>query len=257
MKPAVTLSAWNYCPFSCTYCVSGSNAPEWKLTAEGPKEITDFTQSLKWIDRYRPDATIHVSGGEPLSRPDIVDRMKEVIDAGYRDSTIFTNGLFLPERLGLLDLPLKWCITYHQDCGLSVDKWLSLVEPVREQRHVLHTVVSTFEHLRRAQVELKPLFIEKKWNYIEKWDRNPQKTMVPDFTPNPDDIEDIASNRITLIVPNGNVYPCNHVKDGPIGNVFNMTFDFEKAIAMNAASRSCAMKNACSAFQTAALFDTI
>lgn len=255
MKPAVTLSAWNYCQNSCPYCVSGSNAPEWKPTA-APKETTDFRQSLKWIDRYRPDATIHVSGGEPLLRDDIVDRMREVIAAGYQDSTIFTNGLLLPERPGLLDLPLKWCITYHQDCGLSVGDWLALVDPIRERPHVLHTIVSTLEHFKRAH-EMKDLFFEKKWNYFEKWDRNPQKTMVPNFTPNPDDIEDIASNRLTLIVPNGKVYPCNHVLDGDIGNVFDMTFDYEKARGMDAASKSCAVRNACSAFQTAALLDMI
>lgn len=259
MLPAVTVSAWNYCQNRCSYCVSGSHTDDWKLKCDQAipnEEITDFTKTIKWIQKYRPDATVHVSGGEPLLRPDIVEQVQKVIDAGYDYSTIFTNGLALRSRLRLLDLPLKWCVTYHQDCGIPVDEWLNIVEPIKSRRHVLHTVVSTLEHFKRAY-ELKPYFLNLGWNYIEKWDRRPENTMIPFFKAADEDIHDIASNRLTLIVPNGSVYPCNNIHKGTIGNVKEMTFDREKAASLNHITKSCAERNACSAFQTAALLETI
>jgi MoaA/NifB/PqqE/SkfB family radical SAM enzyme len=260
MKPTITVSAWNFCQNHCAYCVSGSHTAAYKVeNCENgvPKnEITNFEQSLKWIDKFRPGATIHVSGGEPLLRPDIDEQIRLIVASGRTDTTIFTNGLLMQNHLSLLELPVKWCVTYHQDCGVSVDDWLSLVNPIKERRHVLHTVVSTLEHFKRAY-ELRPYFLSLGWNYYEKWDRRPENTMIHDFRANPADIEDIASNRLTLIVPNGSVFPCNNAKDGAVGNVFDMTYDKERAERMNEKTKSCAERNVCSAFQTAVLLETI
>jgi MoaA/NifB/PqqE/SkfB family radical SAM enzyme len=258
MKPAVTVSAWNFCQNRCEYCVSGSNTDEWKIkngVILPDNEITNFEKTIEWINRYRHGASVHVSGGEPLLRPDIVEQVKRIVDNG-NETTIFTNGIALRKHHELLEFPVKWCVTYHLDCGVPVDDWLRLVDPIKSRRHVLHTVVSTLEHFKRTY-ELKPYFEGSGWNFYEKWDRRPEKTMLPNFKAPAEDIDDIASNRLTLIVPNGLVYPCNNVQEGAIGNVFDLSFDSEKALSMNEKTRSCALRNACSAFQTAALLETI
>jgi MoaA/NifB/PqqE/SkfB family radical SAM enzyme len=255
MNPTVTISAGNYCQLRCPYCVSGSNTDEWKPRSDPPKhEVTDIVQTMKWIDRFRTSASIHVSGGEPLIRPDIVDFVSTILDFGYPDVTVFTNGLNVPGRARMLELPVKWCLTYHQACGLTAERWLRLVEPIKTRPHVLHTVCSNLDQMRRAH-ELRSVF--SGWNYIEKWDRNPQHTMIRDYHPDPHDLEDIASNRLTLIVPNGSVYPCNCATGAPIGNVVDMSFDRESAVLLDLFARSCALRNACSAFQTADLFSRI
>lgn len=257
MKPTVTISAWNYCQIRCTYCVSGSNCGLYQIdrVKTFPKsEITDFDASLKWIDKFRPGAAIHILGGEPLLRPDIVDCVKKCLTAGHSDLSIFSNGLALYEKIELLELPLKWCLTYHQDCGMEFQKWISLVEPIREKKHVLHTVISKMEHMKTTY-EIKKYCKEYGWNFHPRFDRNAQQTPIPGLKM--DEMDDIASRQLTLIIPDGTVYPCSHVAAGPIGNVFDMSCDDDRARLTDPIAKQCAENNACSAYHSAALLDMI
>jgi MoaA/NifB/PqqE/SkfB family radical SAM enzyme len=71
------------------------------------------------------------------------------------------------------------------------------------------------------------------------------------------DAAEVASKMITLIVPNGNVYPCNSTKKGPIGNVFDMTCDDRKSRSLDKHAEFCALNNRCSAFLTARAVESL
>lgn len=86
------------CPLSCPYC-------------SNPVELTARQQELDtatWIDVFRQAADmgvlqVHISGGEPASRRDLVDLVKGARDAGLYVNLI-TSGVGLTDkRLGELD----------------------------------------------------------------------------------------------------------------------------------------------------------
>ena len=289
MKPTVTASVWNYCNNHCSYCVAGSNDPKWRpkptfeiWKPEGFQDLNDhelrvrfgteyyhelcpdknrylnaadvlsFEHLIDWLDLYRPGATVHLSGGEPLLRPDIAFQTTLLLAAGYT-VVMFTNGQLIHERPELLDLPIKWCVTFHQQSGLSVDDFLAQIEPLRERPLIVHTVISTF-------MEAKALSIFEHrfagYRFYEKWNGNAARTMVAGFRYDPSDLAEVASRRLTLVTPDGAVYPCNTCRIGPIGNIYRGTCDDEKASLLDASCRECVQRNACSAYQTAALLET-
>lgn len=256
MKPTVVISAGNYCQNNCTYCVSKSNTPEWSPRNLGtvPSEITDFEASKRWIDKFRPGAAIHISGGEPLLRADIVDCARVFTDAGY-DTTMFTNGQLLPRRLALLALPLKWVVTYHQGCRVAFDEWLNRIEPLKTHPHILQTVVADREKYRWA-IEHGPALEADGWRFWAKYAKYPahQKRFfkVPRVG-----FGNVASHLLTLIVPNGSVYPCNSIKWGAVGNVFDMTFDRAKAESLDARTVHCARLKRCQAILTALAVESL
>lgn len=290
MRPTVTASVWNYCQNSCSYCVAGCFDPKWrpKQTFEiwkpaGYEHATDYELRVRfgvdyyhklcpdkgrylnaadvlpfdtlqeWLIVHRPDATIHISGGEPLLRPDIVVGIARLITQGF-DVIIFTNGLALKERPRLLDLPIKWDVTYHQNCGVSPEEYAKLIEPIRSKPHYLHTVIKTFLHAKAIDY-LKKVF--SKFNFFPKWANDPNHT-APSFKYNPSDLDDIASYRLTLVTPDGAVYPCNTCKIGPIGTIYQlMHLDDEKARALDPSCRACVQRNLCSAYQTASMLEGI
>jgi MoaA/NifB/PqqE/SkfB family radical SAM enzyme len=257
MKPVVVLSAWNYCQNNCDYCVSKSNTPEWTLGQGGPApgEVTDFEASKRWINRFRPGAAVHISGGEPLLRPDIIDCVRLFTDAGY-DTTIFTNGQLLPRRLGLLELPLKWVVTYHQDCGVPFDEWLWRVEPIKSRPHILQTVVADREKYLWALAH-GPKLEADGWKFWAKYAQHPEHQKRFFKVPRVG-LENVASNLLTLIVPtDGSVYPCNSVKWGSIGNVFEMTMDEGKALSLDKNTKSCAKLKKCQAILTALAVESL
>jgi hypothetical protein len=215
-------------------------------------EITPIGPAIEWIKRHRPGAAVHISGGEPLIRPDIVKCVSDVVDAGF-ETTIFTNGLALRDRSELLDLPVKWYVSYHQDCGTPIDDWLQIVAPIKDRRHVLHTIIATKEHLKWVFINRDKF---RNWNFIEKWDKVAARILPDDYRPNPDDMEYIASNRLTLICHHG-IYPCNNVRAGTIGSLTDLSFDIEKARRLDAESKKCVLRGLCAAWTTAELLETI
>ena len=289
MNASVTASVWNYCQNSCPYCIAGSNDPRWapkksfeiwkpeglehlndralrlRLGSEwwheqcpdkerflNPADVLPIELLIDWMDLHRPGATVHLSGGEPLLRPDIALMSETLLESGDQ-VVMFTNGQALDDRSELLDLPIKWCVTYHQDCGLSVDEFLSTIEPLQNKPHVVHTVISTAMHEKACDM-FRASF--EGFNFIEKWDRNPART-IPGFKYEPTEIDDIASNRLTLVTPDGAVYPCNNCRLGPIGDIYDGTYNEPKARGLDDWSRECVKHNCCSAYQTASLFESI
>jgi MoaA/NifB/PqqE/SkfB family radical SAM enzyme len=288
IPPTVTVSVWSYCQQACAYCVAGSNAikwtpkhsfeiwkpsglehaddfelrglfgPEWwheqcpdKERYLNPADVLPFDALTDWLIRFRPGATVHVSGGEPLLRPDIESGVEQLLDNGF-DVVMVTNGVLIPKRPKLLDMPIKWAVTYHQD-SVHLECFKRVIEPLKSRLHVIHTVVSRFEHARRL-LDIEKAFSE--FNFFAKWDRNPWRTN-PTLKADPLDLVEPASYLLTLITPNGAVYPCNTCAHGPVGDIYSLRFDEQKARERDPMSRTCLENNRCAAYQSAVLMASL
>jgi sulfatase maturation enzyme AslB (radical SAM superfamily) len=146
-------------------------------------------------------------------------------------------------------------VTYHQDCGIPFHSWLGNVEPLKRRPHILQTIVANIRHRVWAE-EHGPRLISDSWNFKTETDRAPFNQTRGGWVAATDAAE-VASKMITLIVPNGNVYPCNSTKKGPIGNVFGMTCDDRKARSLDKHAEFCALNNRCSAFLTARAVESL
>jgi organic radical activating enzyme len=218
-----------------------------------PKDLLDFDALIEWIEIFRPAArNIHLSGGEPLLRPDIEIQTKKLTDRGYSVS-IFTNGQLISQRPGLLALPLKWAVTYHQPSGISVRDFLTQLSYLQGRPVVVHTVVQTYKQTQ-ALPSLREAF--RAYKFVVKIDHDTDNSF-PNFIPYSEDLDDIASNRISLVIPTGAVFPCNSARAGAVGNIYEPSFDAQAARAMDAVARACVERNECAAYHSACLMDSL
>jgi len=278
----ITVIAWNYCQNRCSYCVSQSNKEEWKLKGktevwkpEGDedlnfyelcekhgfgfhermcpepdkyldaKDVVDVDYVFRWINEFRPGAHVHISGGEPLLRPDIVEFVTKI--SSKFTTTIVTNGQLISKHPELLNLPIKWLVTWHRE-QISLNKFLGQIELIKDKPHLINTIISEGE-----EKNLDDYFKEYNFEYKP----NVKERINKDFRYNPEDLNDIASNRIMLIQPNGPVVGCNKNHYGPwdryksASNIYNMTCNEDDLAVNNDRASNCVRNNRCSAYQTA------
>lgn len=278
----ITVIAWNYCQNKCSYCVSGSNKSEWKLRGrtevwrpEGDehlnfyeladkygldyhdrmcpepnkylnaKDVLDFDAMIAWVKKYRPGSHIHISGGEPLLRPDIEEQIIKV--TAEFETTIVTNGQLISKRPKLLELPVKWLVTWHRE-QVSLDDFLKQIELIKEKKHLINIILQRHEDISR---------IHKfdGFNFEFKYDRRPK--MDKEFRYDREDLQDIASHRIMLIQPNGPVISCNKPHRGQWhrykseSNIYTMVCDENNLAINNDRASRCVQDNRCAAYQTA------
>ena len=288
----ITVIAWNYCQNRCSYCVSESCTERWKLNGkkevwipEGDEDLNyyelcekhgfkfhdnmcpepekyldandvlDFDYAIKWIKEHRPGAHIHISGGEPLLRPDIEDIVEKV--SAEFETTIVTNGQLISKRPRLLDMPVKWLVTYHLN-QIPFDKWLAQARLIKDKPH-LATVVMTYEMRKNGWKAPKEL--QEEFNFEYRWNTAPK--LLKDFKYNPEDLGDVASHRIMIIQPNGPVMGCNKPQRGPWerykshSNVYTGACDEKQLSEHNERADNCIKSNRCAAYQTAVIMSKI
>lgn len=278
----VTAIAWNYCQNTCPYCVASSNGPEWKLNGRSEiwkpkgeelenfhslahkyglryhetmcpepekylnaKDVLDFDSLAAWIKRHRSGAHLHISGGEPLLRPDIERQVGKV--CREFETTIVTNGQLISERPALLNLPIKWLVTWHRS-QVSLGEFVEQITLIKDAPHLITVVLE-----RGETWEPPPEF--KGFNFEKRW-RNGAR-LLEDFEHNPEDLQDIASHRILLVQPNGCIVGCNKTHKGPFdrydspSNIHTGKCDERDLRIFNQRARLCVLENRCSAYQTA------
>lgn len=213
-----------------------------------PADILDFDVLIEWLLKFKPGAAVHLSGGEPLLRPDIEDQTEKLLNAGF-DVSILTNGQAIHKRPRLLDMPVKWLAAYHQD-SISLVRFIAQIEPLRTRKHLIVSVCATVEHAK-AIPQMQTAFTG--FNFQLRWNKNAQRNTAPLLQPG--DLDTVASQQIHLITPNGAVYPCNSCKYGFIGDIYTGDYDLEKAQLVDPYVSGCVKNNGCQAYQTAVIMN--
>jgi hypothetical protein len=257
MTLIITTSLSNFCPYSCSYCVAGSNNSRW----DPPKSWNDVKHSdlldvgafYRWLRCFAFDSVLHISGGEPLVRPDVEDCLEKLCK--YHRVRVYSNGQLISKRPRLLDLPIDWVVTWHQS-QVGLDKFVRHVELLEGRRVVFRTVLTE----KTDPCTVEEMKVALPWGIVHhgQWDRDPGKTW-PSFKPDDADIDNVASQKIHLVVPRngGEVWPCNSCAAacGPIGNISDGWYSPELAADMDRRAKSCVLDNKCAAFQDSVLLD--
>lgn len=182
------------------------------------ESVLDIDAAIKWAIAFAPDATIHVTGGEPFVLPGMVESIRKIIYSGFRVA-VFTNGSLLRkyESEGIYDLPVAWQICHHPS-QISVEDFLYNVEPLKNKPHLLCRIAGK---VTRPTHELASLYSGYNFRWIENmagfvdyesstaWNKCPSKEML-------------------LIGVKGDVFPCSKPFT-KLGHVEAMTFDRAKA----------------------------
>ncbi len=101
-KPiSLRLSVTDRCQLRCLYCM-----PSEGVTKRDHCEILSFEEILRFVGVLKSHyglSKVHITGGEPLIRPGVVDLIAMLSGEGISDLALTTNGHLLPE----MALPLK------------------------------------------------------------------------------------------------------------------------------------------------------
>lgn len=216
----ITLSACltNDCCFRCSIktegycCAAGLNR-----SGVDRKTMLEFNPLIKWKQKFLPDNPIHITGGEPFIHPGIKQGLIDCVKAGF-DLTLFTNGYLLAKNSWAYDLPIKWCVTQHPG-QMNNEQFLEAIRPLKDRPHI---VCRIFHDSDVPPFDIMDLYgdFNAKWvkanrgyyNFVERDVDNP----------------DSPNCWIILIGKDGKVHSCS-VPHADYGNVYDMTFDIEKA----------------------------
>lgn len=282
----ITVSPWNYCQNNCHYCVSKSNTPRWKwngsfelFSPPGDEQLNDvqlrqkhgfhyydmmcedkarymnkwevleFPYLVHWLKTHTPGAEIHLAGGEPLLRPDIETGVESLVNAGF-NVTLVTNGILIPKRRRLHQLPIKWLVNHH--AAQTTPKFLESIESIRNQKHLITRII-VGNHVLRNRGRLEKAY--KGFNFMWRGCNAPARGI--DFKPLPVDVGRIASQVLHFIHHDGRVFPCNSLSFGEIGHVYLGTYEPEKAAAADRHSIKCVNANHCGAYHSAVLMNAL
>jgi len=98
---SLRISVTNRCPLRCRYCAPPQGAPRLReadvMTSD---EIMEFVRALAQLYPLRK---VHLTGGEPLTRPDVVDLVARLAREGAADLALTTNG----QRLAAMAASLR------------------------------------------------------------------------------------------------------------------------------------------------------
>jgi MoaA/NifB/PqqE/SkfB family radical SAM enzyme len=96
------LFAWfitNSCNYKCEYCVESpsisTHGKTFPLTTEKAKQLLDI------LKKECPN--LHISGGEPLTRPDIIEILKYARKTGFKSLSLVTNMSLIHKKPEVVD----------------------------------------------------------------------------------------------------------------------------------------------------------
>jgi hypothetical protein len=215
-----------------------------------PHNVLEVPYLLFWLQRFTPHAVVHLSGGEPLLRPDIESFTGHILQAGF-EVTIFTNGLLIPSRPELLDMPLKWVVTHHDPQPLT--DFLRCIEPIRTRPHQITRVFDAGGAGAGDELGAELGANYEGWNFVPRWKNRPQRKVW--FRPRPEDVHRIASEILHFITPDGRVFPCNSMFWDPIGHIYTGEYHRKDVEMVDLTCEHCIELNRCAAYQTAVEVD--
>lgn len=237
MKTPMTVTAvvLNDCNFNCNYCIAGCSRPG----ADKEKRV-DFDALLRWLKTYFPECNLHVSGGEPLLHEGLFDGLKKALDAGH-NITLFTNGSFLPSQTELLDLPVLWHMTYHPE-QQSFESFLKSANLIKNKPHIICEVYNA------ERVPSREAAAKKYEGFNFYWIR--ENCGYIDLGVKPDVMD---TGNLRTIGIHGEVYPCGGGSQATVGNIYDMSYDKEKADSFASKMAGCIQGGMCGSYGSAVL----
>lgn len=252
LTPIVTANIWMRCQNACPYCVAHIQDRSTDKFDDGRDfgEVLDVHSLLRWLDKFRPSARLHISGGEPLLYPEIENWIETAVKAG-RKVTILTNGQNVHQRPKLHSLPLNWIVTYHKSTEIDPKEYIKNLEGIKNRNVEIRTIIRREDYDTEAEYtdELRAAF--EGFLFRPRYASFENKTARIWGIPEPEDLDHIASQSITLVENDGKVYPCNSKHAGAIGSVYDMTLDDTLARECDIQSKVCAERQMCGALNTA------
>jgi cyclic pyranopterin phosphate synthase len=114
------LSVTERCNFACRYCMPLEGIP--KISYEELPSLSELSSAVKWLVCEQKVRRVRITGGEPLVRPGLVERVRDISQIpGVKEVSLTTNG----SRLAEMAEPLR-------RAGLRrVNVSLDTVDPVR------------------------------------------------------------------------------------------------------------------------------
>ncbi|MBI2391209.1 MAG: radical SAM protein [Deltaproteobacteria bacterium] len=105
---SVQLQLLEACNLKCTHCYTGDPAPERMPGTAEVKRRIDAIYAFGRRHGFEPD--IHLSGGEPTLRKDLVEIIEHIFQVHEGDALLFTNGTRFPLELArkLYDAGLRF-----------------------------------------------------------------------------------------------------------------------------------------------------
>jgi cyclic pyranopterin phosphate synthase len=95
---SLRISVTSRCQLRCRYCAPPEGMPQaLHASAMTSDQIVEFVRALA---RLYPLRKVHLTGGEPLTRPDIVDLVARLAREGPADLALTTNGQRLAAAAG-------------------------------------------------------------------------------------------------------------------------------------------------------------
>ena len=92
---SLRISVTDRCQLRCLYCMPPEGVPK-----RGRQDILSFEEILRFVRLVKSHfglSKVHITGGEPLVRPNIPDLIEKLVREGIADIALTTNGHCLPE----------------------------------------------------------------------------------------------------------------------------------------------------------------
>lgn len=196
------------CNYNCAGCIAKNDT-----TRQGIKLDVDIL--LEWCAKFTPGCAIHITGGEPTTRADIVEVLQKCVDAGHQ-TTLFTNGKCLNKIDGIKELPIVYHITHHPSQGMTYDDFFDACSGIPSDKILTCRRFTGREALNNKKLTER---IYERAGYEIRW-----ISMFGTYHKKPSK-DKCESEEIIMIKPNGDVCPCSTGRRGIIGNIYDMTFD--------------------------------
>lgn len=195
------------CNMYCKQCIAGSH--------DDIDTVLDVDQLLKWCAQFTPGCAIHITGGEPTTRKDIVELLVKCVDAGHQ-TTLFTNGKRLNHIDGIKELPIIYHVTHHASQGMTYDDFFSAIDGIPKDRLI---VCRRFCGRDALNDKLNVMKIYKRAGYELHW-----INMFSTYHKKPS-ADECAKDEIIMVGQYGEVFPCSTIRHGQLGNIYDMTFN--------------------------------
>lgn len=196
-------------------CIAGCQMSSADRVAEPAVEDT-----VLWLARYAPEVPVHITGGEPCLRDDLVELIGRLLQSGHRVS-LDTNGILLHRHPQLRELPLAYHVTWHR-AQVTKTEFIKALDGFAASRMLISCVVPGNTD---PPFDIKSeLGVLGAWKY--KWIRDREGYIGETASPRAGG----PNHSMIFIGQGGEIFPCSKPYEN-YGSIYDLSFDAAKANA--------------------------